>query len=262
MYNTLHVFGDSFSAGVGVDIHQGILPTVPKGYRKYTNTTFYNNIPCNEVVNYAKPGISNEFILLTLIKAMPNIKPGDLVVLGLTEWARVTVPIAKSREKNLNLNLTGGYYLEHLQVKRLDHIEHLKLESGLTVEEVDTAFKFYELLTFPQHRSDIKRDYYLEAVKPYGSFLTDMGVKFVMWDYTLWGRYEILTTWSKGVYEDGHWSPNGHRSFLGYLLWGLQNNVTYLNRSHYKSNRVKVLKYAADLGLDGYINPPDGSIVI
>ena len=76
-----------------------------------------------------------------------------------------------------------------------------------------------------------------------------------MWDYTLWEMFENLSDWSKGEYEDGHWSPNGHMSFLGYLLWGLDNNITYLNASNYKLNKSKVHKYE-------YITPPNSDIVI
>lgn len=255
MYNTLHVFGDSFSAGVGVDIEQGLLPHVSKGYRKYSNTAFYNNIPANKITNYAVPGNSNEFILLCLTKAINNIKKGDIVVLGLTEWARVTVPLKRSKKDNLNLNLTGGFFIEHLQSHRLEYVEYLKRETDLTTSEVNAAFKFYELLTFPKRRSDLRRDYYLDSVSHFGKYLTNKGVKFIMWDYTLWEMFENLLDWSKGEYEDGHWSPNGHMSFLGYLLWGLDNNITYLNASNYMLNKSKVYKYE-------YINPPNSDIVI
>lgn len=255
MYNTLHVFGDSFSAGVGVDINQGVPVPVPKGYRKYTNTAFYNNVPCNHIVNHAVPGISNEFILLSLTKAINDIKKGDVVVLGLTEWARVTVPLKENKKRNLNLNLTGGFLLEHIQLKRLDYVEYLKKQTDLTDEEVNVAFKFYELLTFPEHRSKLKADYYIDSVSHFGRYLESKGVKFIMWDYTVWTKFETLVEWSKGVYSDGHWSPNGHMGFLGYLLWGLENNVTHLNEQNYKTNYSKIPKYE-------YINPPMKDIVI
>lgn len=255
MYNTLHVFGDSFSAGVGVDINQGVPVPVPKGYRKYTNTAFYNNVPCNHIVNHAVPGISNEFILLSLTKAINDIKKGDVVVLGLTEWARVTVPLKGNKKRSINLNLTGGFFLEHLQSKRLDYVEYLKKATDLTDEEVNAAFKFYELLTFPKHRSELKADYYIDSVSHFGRYLESKGVKFIMWDYTVWAKFETLVEWSKGVYSDGHWSPNGHMGFLGYLLWGLDNNITYLNASDYKLNKSKVYKYK-------YINPPNSDIII
>ena len=263
MSNTLHIFGDSFSAGVGVDIKQGTPPNVPKTYKSYSQYAFYKNIEGYRLINYARPGASNELIILSVMKALPDIKKGDMVVVGLTEWARVSVPLKPNKKHDtLNLNLTGGFFLEHIQSKRLDYIEHLKKETDITVEQIDVAFKFYELLTFPKKYANLKKDYYINSVSRFGDHLTSMGVSFYMWDYTLWEKFEILSKWSNGEYPDNHWSPNGHRSFLGLLLWGIDNNVAYLNESIYTSNKKKISNYIKSIGLNQYIEKPSRKLNI
>ena len=263
MSNTLHIFGDSFSAGVGVDIEQGTPPHVPKTYKSYSQFAFYKNIKGYKVVNHAVAGASNELISVSLMKALPTIKKGDMVVVGLTEWARVSVPLKKNKKHiTLDLNLTGGFFLEHIQEKRLDYIEHLKKETGITEEQINVAFKFYELLTFPQKYADLKKDYYVGAVTQFGNHLYNLGVKFYMWDYTLWELFENMSTWSDGEYPDGNWSPNGNRSFLGLLLWGIHTNTTYLNASVYKSNKKQVIRYMLEIGLDQYIQKPSSRLHI
>ena len=263
MFNTLHIFGDSFSAGVGVDIEQGTPPHVPKTYKSYSQYAFYKNIEGYKLNNHAIPGMSNELIILSILRQLPNIKNGDLVVVGLTEWARVSVPLKKHKKlKTLDLNLTGGFFLEHIQSKKLEYIEHLKNETDITEEQIDIAFKFYELLTFPQKYADLKREYYVESVSQLGKHVSNIGAKFYMWDYTLWELFETMSQWSHGEYLDGHWSPNGHRSFLGILLWGIQNNTTYLNSSVYKSNKKQVIKFTKEAGLNQYIHKPSSSLHI
>ena len=263
MPNSIHIFGDSFSTGYPLTSNHDNIPNRYKPYGKYTwSTAIQNHLPNYKCKNYAASGQSNETLPLLILDKLSSIKPKDIVIVGFTDHRRLSIPIKLNQGKFQYLNITGAGYSAYLENKHHDHLDLLKEIFNLDKEHYLAAIKYYELFVEQQQYGDMRKEMYESTFKNFGKYLNDKDVNYFLWDNSCWDIGEKIYEWSKKQYIEYHWSPNGHRRFLAYLLWSLLNNNTYLSFKNYHSNRKNILKHYKELKLDEYIDAPDREFAI
>lgn len=262
--STLHIYGDSFSTGYGLNKSVGF---VQKPFGKYVPYTWDKNI-CNffdysNVSNKARPASSNEVIHNTFIGDMINFKRGDTVIIGLSDSSRMSLPVNYNKKEVEYLNINGAIYRESLinsisdnpEVNFIpDYLKPVCSRNNIPITMFTTALKFYEEWredeTFTKMRYSMLKDRILENIK----FLATLGVAVYVWDSALWYMYENINSWTKGKYVDFHWSPNGHRSFLSLLIWCIDNSYNYIDTELYGNNESAILNFSKSKSLDQYID--------
>ena len=189
--NTLWVFGDSFTKGLGLypDEHQ---------YPEYKGKE--NLIWSNLLANYldvnlqsvAFNGISNDMIWDNVLDKWDDITAGDHVIIGLTKLPRWQV-----------------YLPDHPQ-------------SGLFNKTPirDTQLLGNELTskTVLENIRDNIEDVYTNTMTNF-IFLTDRfkdkGCKTFIWDTTLWTKFK--TIYQETEHNDHHWGIKGNQQMVDYL---------------------------------------------
>ena len=82
----LKIFGDSFSAFRTYLTDDNVLSE-----SLHWTTIVCDKINTNGVINYARPGATNQYILNTLIEQLPNIKNDDIVIINTSGQGRMPV---------------------------------------------------------------------------------------------------------------------------------------------------------------------------
>lgn len=82
----LIVFGDSFSAFRTYLNDDNVIDS-----NLHWTSLICNDMKIDEVVNHAKPGATNQYILTTLVEQLPNIKKNDIVIINTSGQGRMPV---------------------------------------------------------------------------------------------------------------------------------------------------------------------------
>lgn len=146
----LWIFGDSFSAA-------STAQDLPLPYMLWTDL-LTTHLGYTEHNNYAEWGVANDYIIEQFISKLPEMKPGDYVVLQLTnsnrQWFFEDFPhlsnyFAKGIEKDLSPDRIRAIemYIKHLQRDEIDILRYTLTE--LAVERIAQQYKHLRILMLP-----------------------------------------------------------------------------------------------------------------
>ena len=149
------------------------------------------------LVNYGQSGGSNMLILRRIIRALPYIKPGDLIITGLSFSQRFELPdINDTTGKNFMSTTGDPQFLHNATEKQKEVVVDFVLNWVHPYEEKWDRYWLNLFESFHIYLKETKDiEYYLWRVKE------------------LHGSFQTITEATKGKKEDFHWSEQGNEDF-------------------------------------------------
>ena len=230
-------FGDSFTAGAGLcfkeyidktssnyienldiynDLHWGRLEWMNQ-FTDWKNTYEDHIYPNHfsrslnlDFINRGEGGASNDRIIHKIFSDLKDFKSDDIVVIGMTAYARVLIP-SKAKSKLMQHAGSDGTFtfvqggIDRGSSKAKGAITNFCHE--ILYKNDNAVFLYYTKL-FENIRKSL-----LTVVKD-----------VMVWDYYHWDFHLKIRDWTKGEVDDGHWSPQGHKHFAEYLLKNYHEN--------------------------------------
>ena len=261
---TIHIFGDSYSTGYGLNPDVSKIPDRYIRFRKYIwCERIIQFLKDYRVVNYAEPGSDCATAKDKLLANLTKIKQGDIVILGLTTFRRKSILVNKGDTfKPEYIHITGAHYIQYYENKisktpvkdfvpfSLQYVCDLH---RIPTTKLNTAFEYLDSFHFDDKIQEENQKYQRTVIKGITDFLNLSNVNMYVWDSTLWEVGEDIRAWSDNEYRDSHWSPNGNNFLLGFLLWGIHTNHRYLDSNLLNSKREEVDSFMSSKSLDKYI---------
>ena len=220
MKNTLWAFGDSMTFGHGCNID--CLSDTKIEYLKYKKegddiwTNHLSNLLNYSVCNLGKNGASNDSILDSIIDNFDYINQNDVVIINMTLYGRMDVPIG-----NYFHNVLSSYEGAKTLLKKSDNVEdNEKIETIINFQYYFSNHKLYK----DRHK---KR---FEFIK--NRLIKEKKVKFIyIWsleeDDEIYASFETIVKATNGAIQDTHFSFNGHFNFA-HFLYGLMDTKKML----------------------------------
>ena len=191
-----------------------------------------------ECVNKGEGGSGNLRILHKIIRNLKNFKKGDLVFIGFTHPTRILIPTNLKHPKISTLLLEPSTLGKSTGKK-----DDTRLIGGYTKLSEDQQHILIDYLYYIVHEfSDHIEEYDFTTISELVKFLTKIGVKPFLWDYSHWSYYENIFIHTHGTVKDGHWSINGHREFSNTVLNALGKNESILPPREIVNRHFKVRK--------------------
>jgi hypothetical protein len=216
--NNLWTFGDSFTAGFGCTPEFDY-------YKKYykEGDKIWAELLADEMelslLNNAKNGASNDYIIDSIILNWKKIKQNDFVVIGKTFTHRFDIPIKKIFTSRFNdMPMT----IENRWVTILDKFN---LDNGYNLfnkEEFETVVNFnyyFAANSLYKERQDLRYDFLVKE-------LEQKQVKVYLWDIvSSHGKIKFNTIQldTKNEIIDGHFSFKGHIEFYKWISKKIKN---------------------------------------
>lgn len=226
MGNKVWFFGDSFTYGDGC-----VEDRPPNGeyYKIKPRGVLWREGVANHFkmgqVNRSYGGVSNDWIINSLIDELLNIQPNDIVVVGIT-WPERFQLINK--QDKIHQNFLPHYFTGDGNTR------------GMILDEKDSKyndelFKMLQLFVIEyriQHGPLLKKYQWNQALKILKK-LEQSNVRFLLWDLkVLWDYETIDDVIGNG---DRHWSWKGHSDWMLKCIELLENNETeYKQHSDYE----------------------------
>jgi hypothetical protein len=204
---TLWTFGDSFTFG------HGCRPDGPTNEYYYNYRSESDDVWPNllgkmlniEVKNLGKCGVSNDFIIDSIIDNFYMIKPDDLVIIGKSFYQRFDIP-------KLNSNTFDTYCAEDLNLINTNLKKNESVENKLEIETIfNYGILFSDNLLFKQRQN--KRFKFIEQ-----QFKNKIN-KILVWDVDgdLRKSMETIHQHTLGEIKDLHFSFKSHKIFSEFL---------------------------------------------
>jgi hypothetical protein len=191
--NTVWVFGDSFSVDFNLN------PTINcRGYIKhkgYIPKTFGKLISEHYDMgyeNHARGGFDNYSIMETFCNVVDMIKDGDIIFLGWSHYHRFRI-IAEKKWMPIN----GPIEFENISINTVEEIL-VNRNHPYYEQEVESWEKLIK-----------------HSLKPLPN------VKLIVWKW--WSpkynsKFETISKETNGIITDFHWSENGHKQVMEYMI--------------------------------------------
>lgn len=217
---TLHGFGDSFTAGCcSYDNQEYIDPKIP-----FVDNTYIDILAselCIGVTTTAYAGASNEDIMLYIANALPNIKPNDIVIVGLTCPSRMNFPHLGLTARGYlfdNKGTKGGslgtidYYVDQM-------LNEFKVYPKWYGDRVKKIVEDYASFIFTNEEPYIyQNDIWMER---WNTYFKSIDVRCYWWDHRWWNSLpEELKC------DCEHWNQEGHKLFARILKKFMFNNAS------------------------------------
>jgi hypothetical protein len=204
---TLWTFGDSFTFG------HGCRPDGPTNEYYYNYRSESDDVWPNllgkmlniEVKNLGKCGVSNDFIIDSIIDNFYMIKPDDLVIIQKSFYQRFDIP-------KLNSNTFDTYCAEDLNLINTNLKKNESVENKLEIETIfNYGILFSDNLLFKQRQN--KRFKFIEQ-----QFKNKIN-KILVWDVDgdLRKSMETIHQHTRGEIKDLHFSFKSHKIFSEFL---------------------------------------------
>jgi hypothetical protein len=223
-------FGDSFTAGAGID-NKNDKVLFPYG-STYQDTIYLTQLGKElnlKVINCALLGNSNGGILHNIVQNLKYIEKEDVVVIGTSIESRVPIPLPGHTEVNLQYgiaNLINEYLKGAISKPKRGFFFDIFNKNELKTIH-DYFYTIFPKLSTPYY------DKYIGLFTDIQDLLTKNGNTCLIWDATCWDEFEDIENWTKnsemGQVLDGHWSPNGNMLFKEILLQALNENTLFVN---------------------------------
>lgn len=214
----LHLFGDSFTAGTGLKPKTPRSVSEPFALGKYKDYSWDSQLSTKygyKIFNHGVGGVSNSYILHTILKNLSSFKPGDRIVLGTTSPYRMFTYHRKNK-------VTG------IQPLTLDILTNEEYSSHIS-EEDKTVLSGYFNYLYPKY-GEFENEFILASTYSLLNLLKSINVNYLVWDYNIWFHpyFESLKEWTNDQFQDYHWSPNTHTHFAAILDYCLKNKISYI----------------------------------
>lgn len=240
-------FGDSFTAGWGLDHHwakkyvrwredhfeEGSpLHTFKQWGYRYQDSTF-TKLLCSHYrlthKSFARPGATNEYIVNSVWKELSKMNGGDYVVIGTTRPLRI--PYFNNHSKRM----------EFASLVLNPDTDELEIQAGKGVSEDFTNACLDYLVHVGVPNEQKYQEYYKDIYSDILTYLRNKGIRAAIVYDDMWGEVETIYDWTRNSkiyneWKDFHWSPNGHREVYKMLVEVLEQNIDFLDRN-------KVLRY-------------------
>ena len=243
----LWTFGDSFTHGDGLVTPNRDPFWYGTKYKDYHWPNLLANSLGLKLENLSHGGMSNEGILHQCIGNLKNFNSGDTIVLGMSTPERMKF-FSYDREMDFNATSLGVLDIWEKDGKKGVH----PYSELYTYQEICSIRDLY--LTIHPKYSEVYHNKYLRLFNSLAIHLQNVGFQVIVWDYTIWEEFENIQEWTENLgnkrVNDGHWSPNGSKTFFNVVKYQLdkkQNSITLdivkelkLNQSHlFTSEYVK-----------------------
>ena len=236
-------YGDSFTAGAGLNFKEHMDKTSSNFIEnldiyddfywqkidflkkftwknQYEDQTFSNHFSKSlklDFINRGERGASNDRIIHKIFPDLKDFTSDDIIVIGMTDYARVLVP---SREKNKLMQHAGA-------AGNFTFIQGGINRGSSNAEESIINF-CHDILHKNEKTVSI---YYTKLFEDIRKSLLSIVKAVMVWGNYHWDYYQLIREWTEGKVDDGHWSPNGHKAFAEYLLENYhQNNHILINK--------------------------------
>ena len=213
MKKTLWAFGDSMAFGYGCnELCNSNTKELYHLYKKDGDDIWPNHLGkllnC-DVKNLGKSGASNDYIFDTIIDNFYNINEGDVVIINMTMYGRIEVPIG-----NEVINVLSSYENE-IKISGYD-------SGGDRQEKIEAIINFQYHFSNHQFYKDrhIKRFNFIK-----NRLLNEKKVRYVhLWSLEgiksgIYSSFESIYKATNGMVNDKHFSFNGHLNFANYLYY-------------------------------------------
>lgn len=211
MKKKLWVFGDSMAFGHGCnELCSSNTKELYHPYKKDGDDIWPNHLGklLNfDVNNLGKNGVSNDYIFDAIIDNFDYINEGDIVIINMTIYGRIEVPIG-----NEVINALSSYENE-IKIFGYD-------SGGDRQEKIETIINFQYHFSNHQFYKDrhIKRFNFIK-----NRLLNEKKVKYTYICSLEKGRFGMYASFEKiyeatnGMINDSHFSFNGHLNFAHFL---------------------------------------------
>lgn len=219
---TLWTFGASLTSGDGCVQHLPIRDGQLKYYNEYkkSDDDIWPNILGKtigvNVKNKGKSGVSNDYILDSIIDNFDMIESNDVVIIQKTFYQRFDVP-------DLNDNKFDAQGGEELYTLSIDLNNPKFKKKKIEIETIlNYGVLFSDNILFKQRQD--KRFNFIEKQ------LKNKINKILIWDADsdLRKSIETIGKHTKGTIKDYHFSFNGHKSFSEFLYKKLYSKPTLI----------------------------------
>jgi hypothetical protein len=210
MKNTLWVFGDSMAFGHGCnELCNSNTKELYLPYKKNGDDIWSNHLGKllnYDVKNLGKNGASNDYIFNSIIDNFDYINEGDIVIINMTLFGRIEVPIGDE------IIYALSSYENEMKIFGYD-------SGGDRQEKIETIINFQYHFSNHQFYKDrhIKRFNFIK-----NRLLNEKKVKNIyIWsledDSGLYASFETIYKATNGMVNDTHFSFNGHLNFAHFL---------------------------------------------
>jgi len=258
--SNIWTFGCSYTQGFGYDnkfetdgikyrlsdeqINYHWLPTLQQLYKHDTGVDY-------GIVNKGCCGAGMKHILYNLLNNLPNIKPGDIMVLGSTFYDRESY-ISNLHHKDFHqVIITPKLQQQWYDNKLRDDF----IFPGKSKEYNDLLVAHYTENSFEHSENgynylEVEGEFLERTFRNICDLLESTGVRCYRWNRYLWDHFETIEEWTEGIIKNQHWSPNGDRKAARFFYWCINNG--YKTFSHY------LLPQCIEKNLNGKNNELDG----
>jgi hypothetical protein len=210
MKNTLWAFGDSMTFGHGCnELCDSGAKELYLPYKKNGDDIWSNHLGKllnYDVKNLGKNGASNDYIFNSIIDNFDYINEGDIVIINMTLFGRIEVPIGDE------IIYALSSYENEMKIFGYD-------SGGDRQEKIETIINFQYHFSNHQFYKDrhIKRFNFIK-----NRLLNEKKVKNIyIWsledDSGLYASFETIYKATNGMVNDTHFSFNGHLNFAHFL---------------------------------------------
>ena len=216
MSSRLWLFGDSFTAGFGVE-------QTSEYYKNYgpgkTFDILLGEHFNKEVVNLGVPGISNYGIITILSQQLEFINANDLVVVGNTSPLRGLVP-----------NKEGTALIDQKLFDSTPYTNSLANNNS----RLEKILRDY-CLEFQKEYIPLWSNYFNKIYLGLLRALSRNNVKTILWDYSVWSeeiipgmKFENIYQHTAGEIYDLHWSFKGHLQAYQWIREGIEQEKKFI----------------------------------
>jgi len=211
-------FGDSFTAGTGIEIET-------EYYKEFGPGSKFTSIIAerfnSEEINLGDPGCCNLTILSRILNELEHIKAGDTVVVGNTSPLRDLVP-SKDRSKLIDQKLFDSKPYKDSLAFGNKELSQLLINYCISIKDSNI---------------ELWNSFYVSMFLGLVRYFKSRDIKSLLWDYSVWSeetspgmKFENIKEHSVGKYYDLHWSFNGHRDVASWIISGLEKSTIFLNK--------------------------------
>tara|TARA_B110000285_G_scaffold179903_1_gene202753 strand:- start:1909 stop:2823 length:915 start_codon:yes stop_codon:yes gene_type:complete len=206
------IYGDSFTEGEGTAMFWEGYEEYHEAYSQHFWGYYFISkwLPGYTLVNRGVSGAATQHILNRVLEDINLWRKGDIVILNASSPCRFTFPYKDGNNPNLYM---------HVGLPEQTYFAWNTLtDNGLGDQLDPDHITFYRKVVV--ENMDAHEDHNMHLTGLLVNILKsakDRGIDGAVWDWTMWPYFETQHTWSDGVIDDSHWSPNGNIQFAHVL---------------------------------------------